>query len=162
MNLELGCRPIEILMVEDNPADARWAREALKEGRIQNTTSLVSDGEAALAYLRRQGHYQAVPRPDLILLDLNLPKKSGAEVLAEVKTDAALREIPIVVLTTSPIERQHLLRTYNLPANSYVLKPLNWTRFLDAVRCYTELDLVIVKSMLRARPGRASRMTQLP
>lgn len=146
MGTELACHPIEILMVEDNPADARWAREALKEGRIQNTTNVVGDGEAALAYLRRQGKYASVQRPDLILLDLNLPKKSGAEVLAEVKTDADLRDIPIVVLTTSPVERQQLLRMYSLPPNSYVLKPLNWTRFLDAVRCYTELDLVIVKS----------------
>src|SRR5437870_9969764 len=104
-----ACRPIEILMVEDNPADARWAREALKEGRIQNTTNLVADGEAAMAYLRRQGRYVSVSRPDLILLDLNLPRKSGMEVLAEVKTDPNLRSIPIVVLTTSPVERQNLM-----------------------------------------------------
>ncbi len=143
---DVPCSPIEILMVEDNPADVRWAREALKEGRIQNTTNVVGDGEAALAYLRKQGKYAAVQRPDLILLDLNLPKKSGAEVLAEVKTDADLRNIPVVVLTTSPVERQQMLRTYSLPINSYILKPLNWTRFLDAVRCYAELNLVIVKS----------------
>ncbi len=146
MVTEVPCCPIEILMVEDNPADVRWAREALKEGRIQNTTNVVGDGDAALAYLRRQGKYAAMQRPDLILLDLNLPKKSGTEVLAEVKTDAELRDIPVVVLTTSPVERQLLLRTYSLPPNSYVLKPLNWMRFLDAVRCYTELDLMIVKS----------------
>jgi two-component system, chemotaxis family, response regulator Rcp1 len=139
------CRPIEILMVEDNPADARWAREALKEGRIQNETNLVADGEAAIAYLRRQGKYVSARRPDLILLDLNLPRKSGAEVLAEVKTDPDLRNIPVVVLTTSAVERQHLVRMYNLPSNSYVLKPLNWTRFLEAVRCYENLDLLIVK-----------------
>jgi CheY-like chemotaxis protein len=139
------CRPIEILMVEDNPADARWAREALKEGRIQNATNLVADGEAAIAYLRRQGKYVSARRPDLILLDLNLPRKSGAEVLAEVKTDPDLRTIPVVVLTTSAVERQHLVRMYNLPSNSYVLKPLNWTRFLEAVRCYENLDLLIVK-----------------
>jgi CheY-like chemotaxis protein len=141
-----GCRPVEILMVEDNPADARWAREALKEGRIQNTTTHVADGEAALAYLRKQGKYSGVSRPDLVLLDLNLPRKSGVEVLAEVKVDPDLRDIPVVVLTTSPIERQSLLRTYNLPPNSYILKPLNWARFLDAVRCYQNLDLLIVKN----------------
>ncbi len=83
--------------------------------------------------------------PDLIFLDLNLPKKSGSEVLAELKTDSELRDIPIIVLTTSPMERQALVRTYDLPANSYLLKPLNWTRFLDAVRCYTDLKLVIVR-----------------
>src|ERR1700730_7176397 len=139
------CRPIEILMVEDNPADARWAREALKEGRIQNTTNLVADGEAAIAYLRKQGKYVSARRPDLVLLDLNLPRKSGMEVLAEVKTDPDLRNIPVVVLTTSAVERQHLLHMYTLPSNSYILKPLNWTRFLEAVRCYEELDLLIVK-----------------
>ncbi len=139
------CSPIEILMVEDNPADVRWAREALKEGRIQNSTSVVTDGEAAIAYLRREGKFKASSRPDLILLDLNLPKKSGSEVLAELKTDTALRDIPVIVLTTSPMERQALVKTYDLPANSYLLKPLNWTRFLDAVRCYTDLKLVIVR-----------------
>lgn len=139
------CSPIEILMVEDNPADVRWARETLKEGRIQNSTSVVTDGEAAIAYLRHEGKFKGSQRPDLILLDLNLPKKSGSEVLAELKTDSELRDIPIIVLTTSPMERQSLLRTYNLPANSYLLKPLNWTRFLDAVRCYTDLKLVIVR-----------------
>jgi CheY-like chemotaxis protein len=145
METASACVPIEILMVEDNPADVRWARETLKEARIQNTTNIVNDGEAAIYYLRRQGKYSGAVRPDLILLDLNLPKKSGSEVLAEIKTDAELRDIPVVVLTTSPVERQNLLKTYNLPADSYLLKPLNWTRFLDAVRCYTELDLVIVK-----------------
>jgi two-component system, chemotaxis family, response regulator Rcp1 len=138
--------PIVILMVEDNPADVRWAREALKEGRIRNSTHVVADGEAAIAYLRRQGKFQDAARPDLILLDLNLPKKSGVEVLAELKMDGSLRHIPVIVLTTSPAERQTLLKTYNLSPNSYLLKPLNWTRFLDAVRCYEDLQLVIVKS----------------
>lgn len=145
MGLATVCNPIEILMIEDNPADVRWAREALKEGRIQNETSVVTDGEAAIAYLRREGKFQNAARPDLILLDLNLPRKSGTEVLAEMKTDMELREIPVIVLTTSPVERQSLLKTYNLPPNSYLLKPLNWTRFLDAVRCYSDLKLVIVK-----------------
>jgi len=143
-------RPIEILLVEDNPADARWVREALKEGRIHNATSVVPDGEAALLYLRRQGQFVNASRPDLILLDLNLPKKSGVEVLADVKGDPALRDIPIVVLTTSPMERQNLVRTYNLPPESYVLKPLNWTGFLDAVRSYRELDPLLAKSKTQA------------
>ena len=146
MSVETICRPIEILLVEDNPADARWAREALKEGRIQNTTNVVADGEAALSHLRKQGRFAQASRPDLILLDLNLPKKSGVEVLAEIKTDPELRSIPVIVLTTSPVERQSLLRTYNLPASTYIVKPLNWSRFLEAVRSYAELELLIVKS----------------
>ena len=140
------CSPIEILMIEDNPADVRWAREALKEGRIQNITNVVTDGEAALQYLRREGKYANAATPDLILLDLNLPKKSGSEVLSELKTDPALRHVPVIVLTTSPLERQSLLKTYSLPQDSYLLKPLNWSRFLEAVRCYANLELVIVKS----------------
>lgn len=140
------CTPIEILMIEDNPADVRWAREALKEGRISNSTSVVSDGEAAIAYLRREGKFKTAPRPDLILLDLNLPKRSGSEVLAEMKSDPDLQAIPVIVVTSSPVERQSLLKTYDLPQNSYVLKPLNCTRFLDAVRCYQNLELIIVKS----------------
>lgn len=146
MQTATACSPIQILMVEDNPADVRWAKETLKDARLQNTTNVVMDGEAALAYLRREGKYANVTLPDLILLDLNLPKRSGSEVLAEMKTDPALRDIPVVVLTTSPVERQHLTKTYDLPPNSYILKPLNWSRFLDAVRCYNNLELVIVKS----------------
>lgn len=145
MAVAAACTPIEILLVEDNPADVRWARETLKEARLQNTTNVVMDGEAALAYLRQEGKYSTAARPDLILLDLNLPKKSGGEVLDEVKSDPHLRDIPIVVLTTSPVERQNLTKTYNLPLESYILKPLNWGRFLDAVRCYDDLELVIVK-----------------
>ena len=146
MSVETICRPIEILLVEDNPADARWAREALKEGRIQNIANVVADGEAAVSYLRKQGRFAQVTRPDLILLDLNLPRKNGVEVLAEIKTDPELRNIPVVVLTTSPVERQSLLRTYNLPPSCYILKPLNWVRFLEAVRSYAELELLIVKN----------------
>ena len=145
MAVAAACTPIEILLVEDNPADVRWARETLKEARLQNTTNVVMDGEAAMAYLRQEGKYSSAARPDLILLDLNLPKKSGGEVLDEVKADPRFRDIPIVVLTTSPVERQNLVKTYNLPQESYILKPLNWGRFLDAVRCYDDLELAIVK-----------------
>jgi CheY-like chemotaxis protein len=146
MDTAAACTPIEILMVEDNPADVRWARETFREGRIVNTTSVVMDGDAAIAYLRREGKFQTARRPDLVLLDLNLPKKSGSEVLAEMKSDPELKGIPVIVVTSSPVERQSLLKMYDLPQNSYVLKPLNWTRFLDAVRCYANLEFVIVKS----------------
>jgi CheY-like chemotaxis protein len=146
MDTAVVCTPIEILMVEDNPADVRWAREALKEGRIENSTNVVTDGEAAMSYLRREGKFKGAVRPDLILLDLNLPKRSGSEVLSEMKSDPDLQGIPVIVVTSSPVERQALLKTYDLPPNSYVLKPLNCTRFLDAVRCYGSLKLMIVKS----------------
>jgi CheY-like chemotaxis protein len=143
-------RPIEILLVEDNPADARWVREALIDGQIPNATAVVPDGEAALQYLRREAKFQGASRPDLILLDLNLPKKSGVEVLAELKTDPALRGIPIVVLTTSPMERQSLLRSYDLPSGSYLLKPMTWPGFLEAVQCYGELALLFRKKRSQA------------
>jgi chemotaxis family two-component system response regulator Rcp1 len=150
MSLDGYKRPIDILLVEDNPADARWVREALKDSRLQNTISVVADGELAMQYLRRQGLFAQVSRPDVILLDLNLPKKSGVEVLADLKIDPSLSDIPVVVLTTSPLERQSLLRIYNLPPESYILKPLNWTGFLDAIRCYRELDALFVKSRSQA------------
>ena len=133
-------------MVDDNRGDIDLAIEALHESKVANRLHGVETGMEALAFLRRAAGYSEAPRPDLILLDLNLPRKSGVEVLAEVKSDPELSRIPVVVLTTSPAERQSLLRTYNLPAASYILKPLNWTRFLDAVRCYDELELLIVKS----------------
>jgi chemotaxis family two-component system response regulator Rcp1 len=143
-------RPIEILLVEDNPADARWVREALSEGQIRNITAVVPDGEAALLYLRREGRFQHASRPDLILLDLNLPKKSGVEVLADLKTDPSLREIPIIVLTTSNMERQSLMGSYDLPSGSYLLKPLNWVGFLEAIQCYSELGALFLKKRSHA------------
>jgi len=112
--------------------------------KIQRTWSPM--GRRLYRNLRRQGRFAQVTRPDLILLDLNLPRKNGVEVLAEIKTDPELRNIPVVVLTTSPMERQSLLRTYNLPPSCYILKPLNWARFLEAVRSYAELELLIVKN----------------
>lgn len=150
MTLDGFSRPMQILLVEDNPADARWVREALKDGQFENFTNVVPDGEMAMQYLRRQGPFAEASRPDVILLDLNLPKKSGVEVLADLKADPSLREIPIVVLTTSPLERQSLLRSYNLPPESYILKPLNWTGFLAAVRSFRELDALFVKSRSQA------------
>src|SRR3989304_180635 len=125
---QLG-RPIEIMLVEDNPGDVRLTAEALQEGKVWNRLSVAPDGVEALAFLRRGGAYGAAPRPDVILLDLNLPKKDGREVLAEIKADETLRTIPVVVLTTSKAE-QDILRTYNLHANCYITKPVDLDKFM--------------------------------
>ena len=121
-------RPIEILLVEDNPGDVRLTLETLKEFELNNHISLAKDGVEALAFLRREGPYVNVARPDLILLDLNLPKKGGREVLAEIKTDEQLRRIPVVVLTTSNAE-QDVLKMYDLHANCYITKPVDLDQF---------------------------------
>ena len=135
---------IEILLVEDNPADVRLTREALKEGIIVNNLSVVHDGVDAMAFLRRQGKYALAPRPDIILLDLNLPKKDGREVLAELKEDPNLRRIPVVVLTTSKAE-QDILKAYDLHANCYVTKPLDLDEFMILVRSIEEFWLAVVR-----------------
>lgn len=124
---------IEVLLVEDNAGDIRLAQEALREGRVCNRLSIVRDGVEALAFLRREGTYGDAPRPDIILLDLNLPKKSGFEVLAEVKADPDLRRIPIVVLTTSEAE-QDIIRSYDLHANCYITKPVDFEQVITAMR----------------------------
>lgn len=136
--------PIEILLVEDNPGDVRLTREALKEAKVRNQLHVVDDGVKALEFLRRQPDYATAPRPDLILLDLNLPKKDGREVLAEIKADPELRTIPVVVLTTSQAE-EDILRSYNLHANCYVPKPVDLERFLQIVRSIEDFWLTIVK-----------------
>ncbi len=136
-------RAIDILLVEDSPGDARLTREALKEARILNALHVVQDGFEALAFLRRQGPYGDSPRPDLILLDLNLPKKDGREVLAEIKRDEDLKRIPVVVLTTSRAE-EDVLRSYELHANAYVTKPVDLTQFLSVVRSLEEFWLAVV------------------
>jgi CheY-like chemotaxis protein len=136
--------PIEILMVEDNPGDVWLTREALKEARVNNRMNVVPDGVEAMAYLRREGMYSAKPRPDLILLDLNLPRKDGREVLAEVKADPHLKRIPVLVLTTSQDDRD-VLQTYNLHANCYIIKPVDLDRFLQVVRSIECFWLTIVK-----------------
>jgi two-component system, chemotaxis family, response regulator Rcp1 len=136
-------RPIDILLVEDNPGDARLTREALKEGKVENQLNVVSDGVEALAYLRRQGKYQEARRPDLILLDLNLPRMDGREVLREVKGDPNLKTIPIVVLTTSAAD-EDIARSYGLHANSYVTKPVDLDKFIAVVRSIEDFWLTIV------------------
>ena len=137
-------REIEILLVEDNPGDARLTLEALKEAKVRNRLSHVVNGVEALAFLRREGEYATAPRPDLILLDLNLPRKDGREVLSEIKSDDKLKRIPVVVLTTSEAE-EDVLRVYNLNANCYVSKPVDLDQFIKVVRSIEDFWLTIVK-----------------
>ncbi len=136
-------KPIEILLVEDNPGDVRLTIEALTEAKVINNLTVIKDGEEALTYLRRQGPYAKAKRPHLILLDLNLPRKDGREVLAQIKADEALKRIPVVVLTTSEDE-QDVLKSYNLHANCYVTKPVDLERFIKVVRSIEDFWLGIV------------------
>ena len=138
-----ACRPIEILMVEDNPGDVRLTREALKGGKVWNHLNVVEDGVAAMDYLYRRPPYEHALRPDLILLDLNLPRKDGREVLAEIKSSAALRLIPVVVLTTSQAE-EDVLRAYHLNANCYVTKPVDLHQFNRIVQAIEDFWLTVV------------------
>jgi two-component system, chemotaxis family, response regulator Rcp1 len=139
-----GPVPIEILLVEDNPGDARLTKEALRDARVRNNLHVAPDGVEALAFLRRQGKHAGVPKPDLILLDLNLPKKDGREVLEEVKGDDQLRHIPVVILTTSQAERD-IAESYRLRANAYVTKPVDLEQFLKVVQSIEHFWLEIVK-----------------
>ncbi len=136
-------RPIEILLVEDSPSDADLTKEALHEGRVINNLRIVGDGEEALAFLRRQGEFAAMPRPDLILLDLNLPRKDGREFLAEIKADESLKCIPVVVLTTSK-EESDVMTAYGLNANCYITKPVDLEKFIEVVRSVDNFWLNIV------------------
>jgi two-component system, chemotaxis family, response regulator Rcp1 len=136
--------PIEILMVEDSPGDVRLTLEALKEAKVLNNFSVVEDGVEAMAFLRREGKHADAPRPDLILLDLNLPKKDGREVLAEVKSDDSLKAIPVVVLTTSQAE-QDIVRSYQLHANCYITKPVDLDQFMTVVRSVESFWLTVVQ-----------------
>ncbi len=140
----LAAKPIEILLVEDNPGDVRLTKEALKDARVANNLHVTMDGVEALAFLRKQGKHSAVPRPDLILLDLNLPKKNGREVLEEIKEEEALRHIPVVILTTSQAE-QDVVESYRLRANAYVTKPVDLDQFLKVVGSIEQFWLEIVK-----------------
>jgi len=135
--------PVEILLVEDSPSDTDLTLEALKDFKVRNRVSVVEDGVQALQFLRRQAPYEQAPRPDLIMLDLNLPRKDGREVLAEIKTDKDLKTIPIVVLTTSRAE-QDILRAYQLNANCYITKPVDFNQFLDVVRSIESFWLFVV------------------
>lgn len=137
-------RSIEVLLVEDNPGDVRLTKEAMRESKVIVNLSVAPDGEEALAFLRKQGKHQSAPRPDLILLDLNLPKKDGREVLAEIKVDDDLRRIPVVVLTTSRAE-EDILRTYNLHANCFITKPVDLDQFITVVGSISEFWFSVVR-----------------
>ena len=137
-------QPIEILLVEDNPGDVRLTLEVMKDARVRNHMSMVKDGVEALAFLRHEGDFADAPRPDLILLDLNLPKKDGREVLADIKADPTLRRIPVVVLTVSKDE-EDILKSYDLYANCYVTKPINMEQFIAVVKSIEDFWLTIVK-----------------
>lgn len=135
---------IEILLVEDNEGDARLAKEAMRDSKIRNTIHHVIDGVEAMDYLRKKGKYAGAPRPDIVLLDLNLPRKDGREVLAEIKEDDDLKRIPVVILTVSKSE-EDILKTYNWHANCYISKPIDLTEFLKVVKSIEEFWLTIVK-----------------
>ncbi len=136
--------PIEILLVEDNPGDARLAVEALKDSKVRNKLYHVKDGVEAMDFLHRRGGYPDAPVPDLILLDLNLPRKDGREVLEEIKEDPKLRFIPVVVMTSSEAERD-LVKSYGLHANAYVVKPIDLDRFVEVVQAIEDFWFAIVK-----------------
>lgn len=144
MSIRAAVRPVEVLLVEDNPGDVRLTREALREGKVQNNLNVAQDGVEALAYLRREGAYADVPRPDVILLDLNLPRKDGREVLKELKADPNLMNIPVVVLTSSQAE-QDILRAYQLHANCYITKPVDLEQFIHVVQSIENFWFTIVK-----------------
>lgn len=137
-------RPIEVLLVEDNPGDVRLTREALKEGKIRNNLHVARDGVEALAFLRREGEHAGAPRPDVILLDLNLPRKDGREVLGEVKQDPSLRQIPVVILTSSQAD-EDIVRAYDLHANCYISKPVDLDQFIKVVKSIEDFWFTVVK-----------------
>ena len=136
--------PIEILLVEDNAPDVRLTLEALKDAKVRNNLHVAHDGVEAMAFLRKEGEFKGVPRPDLILLDLNLPRKDGREVLDEIKSDEKLEHIPVVILTTSQAE-QDIIRSYHLRANAFITKPVDLDQFFNVVRTIEEFWLQIVK-----------------
>ena len=144
MNTENMGKPIEILLVEDNPGDARLALEFLKEGKIRNTLHWMRDGVEAMAFMHRQGRYTNEQRPDLILLDLNMPKMDGRKVLAEVKSDSDLKRIPVVILTISKSE-EDILKAYDLHANCFITKPLDLDQFFKVIRSIEDFWLTIVR-----------------
>ena len=144
MNTENLGKPIDILLVEDNPGDARLALESLKESKIRNTIHWVQDGLEAMKFMHRQGSYENAPRADLILLDLNMPKMDGREVLAEIKSDDELKRIPVVIFTISKAE-EDILKAYDLHTNCYITKPLDLDRFLKVIQSIEDFWLTIVR-----------------
>lgn len=144
MNPERIGKPVQILMVEDNPDDIELTIEALKDAEVGNILEVVRDGVEAMAFLKREGKFQHASRPDLILLDLNMTRKDGREVLREIKTHPDLRRIPVVILTTSQAE-EDILGTYDLHANCYITKPVDFDRFLKVVRSIEDFWLTVVK-----------------
>ncbi len=144
MSVDSFERPIEILMAEDNPGDIRLTREALKDGKVSNSLNVVNNGSDALAYLRKQPPFENMSRPDLILLDLNLPKINGIEVLQEIKTDETLKLIPVVILTTSKSE-QDITSSYQNHANCYITKPVDLDQFMSAINAIDNFWLSIVR-----------------
>jgi chemotaxis family two-component system response regulator Rcp1 len=144
-------RPVEILLVEDSPSDAALTVEALEAGKVANRLSHVTDGVEAMAFLRREGRYAGAQTPDLIMLDLNLPKKDGREVLVELKNDPALRTIPVVVLTTSRAESD-ILHSYELHANCYITKPVEFSKFIDVIKSIEHFWLAVVTLPNKANP----------
>ncbi len=143
MKKEYG-KSIDILLVEDNPGDVELVREALSEGKMRNEMHVAADGVQALKFLRRQGEYADAPCPDLVLLDLNLPKKSGREVLQEIKSDPNLKFIPVVILTSSKAE-EDILKSYRLYANCYITKPVDFEQFMKVVKSIEDFWLTVVK-----------------
>ena len=141
---EIAVHPIEILLVEDNPGDARLAREALQDAKVRNALHWVVNGEEAMDFLRQEGKHDRAPRPDLILLDLNLPRKDGREVLAEIKADPDLKRIPVVILTVSKDE-EDVMKTYNLHANCFITKPIDLNQFIKVVKSIEDFWLTVVK-----------------
>ncbi|MBI5359604.1 MAG: response regulator [Planctomycetes bacterium] len=144
MNQENQIKPIDILLVEDDPGDARLTKEAMKDTKLRNNIFHVTDGEEAMAFLRKEGRYADVPCPDLILMDLNLPKRNGIEVLAEIKNNKNLKRIPVVILTVSSAE-EDILKSYNLHANCYITKPIDLNQFMNVVKSIEDFWLTIVK-----------------
>jgi chemotaxis family two-component system response regulator Rcp1 len=150
MNGRAG-RPVEVLLVEDNPGDVRLTREALKDGKVSNNLSVARDGVEALRFLRREDPYPDAPRPDVVLLDLNLPRKDGRQVLREMKQDPALRTIPVVILTSSEAERD-IAAAYELQASCYVTKPVDLDQFITVVKSIEDFWFTIVKLPPEPRP----------
>ena len=144
MDNKIKIQPINILLVEDNPGDIRLTKEVLKDGKIKNNLSVAMDGEEAISYLKKEGSYSNALTPDIILLDLNLPKKDGREVLAEIKSDSNLMMIPVIILTTSSAEKD-ILSTYANYANCYITKPVDFNQFINVIRSIENFWLTIVK-----------------